>query len=68
MLPFYNWISRPETVPLTLEEAETAIFMSGGDIKAAASRLKVPPAKLNRFVRKYPRLQRLREELAETSE
>jgi hypothetical protein len=67
-LPFYPWLSRPEAVPLRLEEVETAIFMANGDIKAAADRLKVPTAMLNRFVRKYPRLQRLREELAAISE
>jgi hypothetical protein len=62
-LPYFPWLSRPETVPLDVEEAATALFLDGGDVKAAASRLKVSTSTLNRLVRRCPRLQRLRDDL-----
>jgi hypothetical protein len=40
-LPQFFWDSRPETLPISLEEAETAIFLANGDLNAAAARLKV---------------------------
>jgi hypothetical protein len=63
-LPYFPWLSRPTTVPLDVEEAATALFLDGGDVKAAASRLKVSATTLNRLVRRCPRLQRLRDDLA----
>jgi hypothetical protein len=62
-LPYFGWDTRPETVPLDVEECATAIYLAKGDIRAAAARLKVTVAKLNRMVRRYPRLQRLRDDL-----
>jgi hypothetical protein len=64
-LPFYPWISRPETLPLDDDECATAIFIAKGDISAAADRLKVTVALLNRSIRKSRRLQRLRDDLRE---
>ena len=63
-LPFYPWISRPESVRLDVEEARTAIFLANGDINAAAALLKVTTARLKRTIRRYPDLQRLRADLA----
>jgi hypothetical protein len=67
-LPWYNWDARPETVPLSEEEAETAIYLANGDLNTAASLVKVTRARLNRAIRKYPRLQQLVAVLAETSQ
>ena len=64
-LPFYPWISRPETLPLDDDECATALFIAKGDISAAAERLKVVPSLLNRAIRKSRRLQRLRDDLRE---
>jgi hypothetical protein len=58
-LPWYNWDARPETVPLSEEEAETALFLAQGNIKRAADLLKVTPARLNKSIRKSYGLQRL---------
>ena len=63
-LPYFGWDSRPETLPLDVEECATAIYLAKGDIRVAAARLKVTVAKLNRLVRKCPRLVRLRDDLA----
>ena len=38
-LPYYPWISRPDTCPLDVEEAATALFLKNGDVGAAANRL-----------------------------
>ena len=62
-LAFFPWDTRPETVPLDVEECATAIYLAEGDIRAAAARLKVTAAKFNRMVRRCPRLQRLRDDL-----
>jgi hypothetical protein len=66
-LPYFPWLSRPETLPLDVEEAATAIYLAHGDIGAAAGLLKVTLAKLSRFVRRCPRLQRLRDDLASSA-
>jgi hypothetical protein len=66
-LPWYNWDARPDTVPLDLDECATALYLANGDIKAAAARLKITVAQLNRCIRKWPRLQRLIVELAAPS-
>jgi hypothetical protein len=64
-LPDYScWLERPADLPLDVEECATAIYLAKGDIGAAAARLKVTAAKLNRLVRRCPRLQRLRDDLA----
>jgi hypothetical protein len=58
-LPWYSWDSRPLTVPLDQDECATALYLDKGDIKAAAARLKVTVPRLNKSVRKDPRLQQL---------
>lgn len=63
-LPFYPWDSRPETIPLEVEECETAIHLAEGHIPKAAALLKVPQYKLDRQIRRHPRLQRVYEEAA----
>jgi hypothetical protein len=62
-LPYYSWIERPASLPLTHDEAATAIFLAGGDLKQAANLLKVPPAQLSRLVKRSPRLQRIQTEV-----
>jgi hypothetical protein len=61
-LPFYPFDDRPASLPLTPDEAATAIFLAKGDLKRAAKLLKVPPSQLNRFVRRSYRLQRIQAE------
>lgn len=63
-LPYYGWLERPATVPLEIEECETAIHLAEGHIPKAASLLKVPQFKLDRMIRRHPRLQRIYEEAA----
>jgi hypothetical protein len=63
-LPYFPWLSRPTTVPLDVEECATAIYLAKGDIGAAAALLKVSATQLKKVVRRYPRLQRLRADLA----
>jgi hypothetical protein len=58
-LPYFPWLSRPETLPLDADEAATALYLAKGNPAAAAALLKVSPARLNRVVRRSPRLQRL---------
>jgi hypothetical protein len=58
-LPFYPWLSRPETVPLDDDECATALFLAKGDVSAAADLLKVGPTRLKRSIRRCTRLQRL---------
>jgi hypothetical protein len=58
-LPYFPWLSRPETLPLDPDEAATALYLAKGNPAAAAALLKVSPARLNRVVRRSPRLQRL---------
>jgi hypothetical protein len=62
-LPYYPWISRPQTVPLDEDESATALFLSGGDIDRAAALLKVAPSILKRSIRRSSRLFRLCEDL-----
>jgi hypothetical protein len=63
-LPYCGWDSRPETLPLDVEECATALYLAHGALNRAAELLKVSPARLNRVVRRSPRLQRLRVDLA----
>jgi hypothetical protein len=58
-LPFYGWLERPPDLPIDPDEAATALYLGGGDVKDAASRLKVSTSTLSRLVRRCPRLQRL---------
>jgi hypothetical protein len=62
-LPWFPWESRPETLPLDQEEVATALFLKNGDINRAAERLRVTPARLNKCIRKSPRLIRLQARL-----
>jgi hypothetical protein len=61
-LPYYAWDERPPTLPLTHDEAATAIHLDHGDLQAAAIRLKVPFVRLNRLIKQSPRLKRIVEE------
>jgi hypothetical protein len=63
-LPYFPELERPKNLPLDVEESATALFLSEGDIRAAAERLQVTPGRLMRTVRKSLRLQRLRERLS----
>ena len=60
-LPFFPQENRPG--PIDLEDAATALFLSNGDINRAAERLRVTPARLNKCIRKSPRLTRLQARL-----
>ena len=61
-----GWKGRSR-LPLDIEEAATALFLKHGDLDAAAARLKVTPARLNRVVRRSPRLMRLKAVLRQPS-
>jgi hypothetical protein len=41
-LPYYSWTERPASVPLTHDEAATAICLARGDLSQAASLASVP--------------------------
>jgi hypothetical protein len=62
-LPYYSWSSRPETLPLSVDEVATALYLADGDLKAAAATLKVTLWQLKKLVRKTHRLQVLVEQL-----
>jgi hypothetical protein len=61
-LPFYPFDDRPASLPLTHDEASTAIFIARGDLKRAAELLKVQRPQLNRFVSRSYQLQRIQSE------
>ena len=63
-LPFFPYESRPKNLPIDVEEAATSLFLAHGDLNAAAERLKVPVARLNKCIRKSLRLQRLQTRLS----
>ena len=63
-LPFYPFDERSLSLPLDVEECATALYLAHGALNRAAELLKVSPARLNRVVRRSPRLQRLRADLA----
>jgi hypothetical protein len=67
-LPFYNWPERPHSIPLDVEEVATSLFLADGNVSAAAERLRVPPARLNKCIRKSPRLIRLQARLTSARE
>jgi len=50
-LPTAPYDERPETIPLEIEECRTALWLTKGNITEAAKLLKVPSARLRRFVR-----------------
>ena len=60
-LPYYAWDERPASVPLSTEEAETAIYLAKGDLFQAARLLKVGFPLLSRFVKRSYPLQRLKQ-------
>jgi hypothetical protein len=64
-LPFYPWDERPPTLPLEFDECATAIHLTNASIPAAAALLKIPIVRLNREIRRSPRLQRVVEEALE---
>jgi hypothetical protein len=66
-LPYFGWLERPLSLPPDIEEAATALFLKRGDLNAAAARLKVTPARLDRVVRRSPRLMRLKAVLRQPS-
>ena len=63
-LPFYPWDKRPPHLPVDVEEAATALYLTQGLIGKAAERLKVEPLKLARIISRSARLTRLHAELA----
>ena len=66
-LPYFPGTLAPRPCPSTSRSARPPCFFANGDLKAAASLLKITPAQLGRFVRKWARLQRLQADLAESS-
>lgn len=61
-LPYYPFDERPDSLPLTIDEAATAIHLARGDEVAASSLLKVDVRRLQRLIRGVPRLKRIYEE------
>lgn len=55
-LPTAPWDERPDSVPLDVEEARTALWLASGNIGKAAARLKVPSNRLRKFVNASARL------------
>lgn len=56
------WDTRPESLPLTIEEVRTALWKCEGNISRAASILKVDSARLRRYIAASPRLSAEKEE------
>lgn len=55
-LPTMPWDVRPEELPLTVDEARTALWKAEGNITKAAQILKVDSARLRRYISNSPRL------------
>jgi hypothetical protein len=55
---------RPDTVPLDVEEAATALYLDHGRVGAAAARLRITPKQLKREIRRSGRLKLLLARLA----
>jgi hypothetical protein len=51
VLPTMPYEQRPEDLPLDVEECRTAIWLHNGNITEAAVELKIPSARLRRFVK-----------------
>lgn len=64
-LPTTPYDTRPDELPLNVEECRTALWLDRGNVTKAAQRLKVTPNRLRRFVDNSPRL---REEVKEARE
>jgi hypothetical protein len=62
-LPYFPWDERPATSLLDVEECATALYLEGGHLARAASRLKIDELRLKRFIKRHPRLVRLQDEL-----
>jgi hypothetical protein len=58
-LPYFPWISRPESLPLDVDEVATALYLARGRLGAAAERLKVDRVRLKKAIRRSPKLRRL---------
>jgi hypothetical protein len=56
-LPYFPWLSRPDSLPLDIDEIATALYLANGDLKAAAALLKVTVVQLRKPIRKTPRQQ-----------
>jgi len=64
-IPTQPWDERPNALPLVVEEVRTALWLDGGNISAAAERLKVTSVRLRRFVERSPRLMNEKREMIE---
>ena len=64
-LPYGPWDSRPETLPLDVDESATALYLANGDVKGAARLLKVTEWQLKKLIRKHHKLQRVIERMQE---
>ena len=64
-LPSAPWDERPVEIPVSIEEARTALWLDKGIVSKAAQRLKVPSARLRRLVNNSPYL---RAEIEEAKE
>jgi hypothetical protein len=62
-LPFYGWDRRPSHIPIDVEEAATALYLTQGSVDGAAGKLRCEPLKLQRAINRSPRLVRLHAEL-----
>jgi len=71
-LPTQPWDERPDTLPLTIEEARTALWLEQGNVARAAQRLKITPWRLRNYINSSPRLiaeqHEAREQLADRAE
>jgi hypothetical protein len=56
-LPYFPFNQRPSTMPLTVDEVATALFLDCGRIDLAAARLKVAPHQVKRLIQRVPQLQ-----------
>lgn len=64
-LPTAPWPSRPDALPLDVEECRTALWRNRGNITKAAETLKVSAARLRKFVSNSPYLSAERDEASE---
>jgi hypothetical protein len=62
-LPLYVWLERPATLELDVDEVATALYLSDGNLAAAADLLKVVVGRLRKPIRKSRWLQSLIEQL-----
>jgi len=59
------WDIRPDSIPLTVEEVRTALWLEKGNVSKASLRLKVDSLRLRRYIRSSPRLSAELEEAKE---